>query len=79
MGSVLCGITIIAFTLVKGYNGYVVFSWVYGFFLGGYNYALKIYTYERVRARHFPRAWSFVQWSQAIPVLMGTPLISMCK
>lgn len=75
----ICGISIIAFTAVKGYSGYVVFSWAYGFFLGGYNYALKVYTYERVRARHFPRAWSFVQSSQAIPIFIGTPLISKCE
>ncbi|XP_035710933.1 uncharacterized protein LOC110854068 isoform X3 [Folsomia candida] len=77
VASVICGISIIAFTAVKGYSGYVVFSWAYGFFLGGYNYALKVYTYERVRARHFPRAWSFVQSSQAIPIFIGTPLISI--
>jgi predicted MFS family arabinose efflux permease len=68
------GISIVALTAVEGFGGLVIFSWVYGFALGGYNYALKVYTFERVRARHFPRAWSFVQWSQAIPLMVGVPL-----
>lgn len=33
-----------------------------------------MYTYERVRARNFARAWSFVQCSQALPVAVGVPL-----
>jgi hypothetical protein len=57
----------------------VIFSLVYGFSLGGYNYALKVYTYERVRARHFPRAWSFVQSVQALPLLFGVPLSGILK
>lgn len=44
-----------------------------GLFCGGYHYSLKMYTYERVRARNFARAWSFVQCSQALPILIGVP------
>lgn len=72
----ICGISILALTAVKGTNGMVVFSWVYGASLGGYCYSLKVYTYERARARHFPRAWSFLQSSQAIPLFFGVPLTS---
>lgn len=32
-----------------------------------------MYTYERVRARNFARAWSFVQCAQALPILAGVP------
>ncbi|CAL8110037.1 unnamed protein product [Orchesella dallaii] len=74
VASVICGISILALTAVKGTNGMVVFSWVYGASLGGYCYSLKVYTYERARARHFPRAWSFLQSSQAIPLFVGVPL-----
>jgi len=74
MSGVICGISILALTAVEGFNGLVIFSSVYGFSLGAYNYALKVYTYERVRARHFPRAWSFIQSSQAIPLFLGVPL-----
>ncbi|ODM97613.1 Monocarboxylate transporter 10 [Orchesella cincta] len=55
-------------------------KWDGGIFLGlwsvsrCYCYSLKVYTYERARARHFPRAWSFLQSSQAIPLFIGVPL-----
>lgn len=35
-----------------------------GIFLGGYHYSLKMFTFEKVRARNFARAWGFVQFSQ---------------
>lgn len=37
-----------------------------GIFLGGYHYSLKMFTFEKVRARNFARAWGFVQFSQVI-------------
>lgn len=39
---------------------------VTGIFLGGYHYSLKMFTFEKVRARNFARAWGFVQFSQVI-------------
>ncbi len=30
----ICGLSILALTSVEGYNGYVIFVWVYGIFLG---------------------------------------------
>jgi hypothetical protein len=47
-----------------------VFMW----FLCRYHYSLKMYTYERVRARNFARTWGFVQCSQAIPIAIGVPI-----
>ncbi|CAG7725857.1 unnamed protein product [Allacma fusca] len=73
VASLISGMSILALTAVKGFNGLVIFAAVYGFSLGGYNYALKVYTYERVRARHFPRAWSYLQASQALPLVAGVP------
>ena len=55
-------------------SSFSLFSWIYGFGLGAYHYALKMFVYQRVRARNFARAWSFVQASQAIPLLCGIPL-----
>ncbi|XP_046638831.1 monocarboxylate transporter 2-like isoform X4 [Daphnia pulicaria] len=52
---------------------YSLFCWVYGFGLGAYHYALKMFVYQRVRARNFARAWSFVQASQALPLVCGIP------
>lgn len=33
-----------------------------------------MYVFERVRARNFAQAWSFVQCSQSIPVLLGVTI-----
>ena len=62
---------------VAGYPGYVLFSWLYGIFCGGFHYALKMFTYEKVRARNFARTWGFVQCSQAIPTALGVPITGM--
>ena len=32
-----------------GGSGYLVFVWVYGMFLGGYHYCLKMYVFQKVR------------------------------
>ncbi|XP_069680903.1 monocarboxylate transporter 2-like [Periplaneta americana] len=71
----MCGLSMLALTAVHGnYHGYVMFAWIYGIFCGGYHYSLKMYTYERVRARNFARTWGFVQCSQAIPIAIGVPI-----
>ncbi|KAK7605252.1 hypothetical protein V9T40_007110 [Parthenolecanium corni] len=71
----MCALSILALTTVQGsHQGYVLFVWIYGIFCGGYNYSLKMYTYERVRARNFARTWGFVQCSQSIPIFIGVPL-----
>ncbi|XP_018897731.1 monocarboxylate transporter 2 isoform X2 [Bemisia tabaci] len=71
----MCGVSILALTTVQGNKyGYVLFVWIYGIFCGGYHYSLKMYTYERVRARNFARTWGFVQCSQAIPIALGVPI-----
>ena len=71
----MAGVSILAFTAVEGYNGYVVFVWIYGIFNGGYHYTLKMYIYEKVRARNFARAWGFAQFSMAIPNAIGIPAL----
>ncbi|XP_065225888.1 monocarboxylate transporter 10 isoform X3 [Planococcus citri] len=71
----MCALAILALTTVQGNRqGYMLFVWIYGIFCGGYNYSLKMYTYERVRARNFARTWGFVQCSQSIPIVVGVPL-----
>ena len=57
-----------------GDSGYLVFVWVYGLFLGGYHYSLKMFVFQKVRARNFPSAWGFVQLSRALSVLVGVPI-----
>lgn len=70
----LTGVTVLGFTAVEGHNGFTMFVWVYGIFCGGYNYTLKMYIYEKVRARNFARAWGFAQFSMALPNLIGVPV-----
>lgn len=71
----MCALSILALTTIQGsHQGYLLFVWIYGIFCGGYNYSLKMYTYERVRARNFARTWGFVQCSQSIPIFIGVPL-----
>ena len=70
----VCGVCVLVLTQVQGYSGYVIFVWVYGIFLGGFNYSLKMYLFEKVRARNFAQAWGFVQCSQALPLWLGVPI-----
>lgn len=63
-----------ALSAVQGYHGYVLFVWLYGICLGGFTYSLKMFTLERVRSRHFTKAWSFVQGAKSFPVLLGIPI-----
>ncbi|EEC18560.1 monocarboxylate transporter, putative [Ixodes scapularis] len=65
---------LLAFTALHQYHGYLLFVWIYGVFYGGYQYSLKMYTLEKVRARNFAKAWGFVQCSQSLPILVGVPL-----
>jgi len=71
------GASLLTLTAVEGYYGYLLFVLLYGFFLGGYHYILKIYTYECIRAKHFPRAWSFVQGSKCVPIMLGIPVTGL--
>ncbi|GFT13032.1 monocarboxylate transporter 12 [Nephila pilipes] len=66
--------SLLAFVSLQGYSGFVLFTWVYGFFHGGFLYALKTFVFEKVRARNFARAWGYVQGSQALPLAIGLPL-----
>lgn len=66
--------SLLAFTALDDFSGYVLFVLIYGFFYGGYQYSLKMFIYEKVRARNFNRAWGYVQFSQSIPTLVGIPI-----
>ena len=58
-------------TSTYGYKGYVVFVWCYGIFYGGYYYSLKMFIYEKVRARNFGRTWGYAQFAMGLPTLVG--------
>ncbi|XP_063916201.1 monocarboxylate transporter 2-like isoform X2 [Zophobas morio] len=68
------GVSLLALSAVQGYHGYVLFVWLYGTCLGGYTYSLKMFTLERIRGRHFNKAWSFIQGAKSVPILLGVPM-----
>lgn len=70
--------SLVSFISLKDQSGYILFVWVYGFFYGGYMYSLKTFTFEKVRARNFSRAWGYIQCSHAIPMVIGVPLTGKC-
>ena len=70
----MAGLSLLALATVNGYHGYVLFAWLYGFCLGGYQYAVHQYTLDRVRARQFARGWSLVLAVRSLPTLFGVPI-----
>nr|XP_031836871.1 monocarboxylate transporter 11-like isoform X2 [Nomia melanderi] len=72
----LLGVAIaqVALGSVQGYHGLFLVSGLYGASLGGALYSLKMLALERLRARHFARAWALVQAAEALPILLGVPL-----
>ena len=48
--------------------------WLAGISTGAYNFALKMFVFQKVRARNFARAWSLLQMSQSVSVLAGVSL-----
>ena len=77
----VCYIYFHIFNIILGtlYSGYVMFCWIYGVCNGGYAYTLKMYIYEKVRARNFARAWSFTQMAMGLALVIGLPLSSVVK
>ena len=47
---------------------------MYGVFLGGFNLTLAVFTLDKIRMKHFTRAWGFVQGTKALPFLVGIPV-----
>lgn len=76
LAALACGVSSLLFTMSTGYKGHALYSWAYGIFCGGYQYSLKMYTYELVKAKMMERAWSFVCLSQFLSYLLGSPISS---
>ena len=34
--------------MYQGHHGYLIFTWIYGLFLGGFHYSLKMYVFQKV-------------------------------
>lgn len=50
-------VSTLVISAVTGYRSLCISAWGYGLGLGGYRYSLKMFALERVRAKHFTKAW----------------------
>lgn len=62
--------------MVNGYRNLCLLAWTYGLGLGSFRYSIKMLALERIRAKHFTKAWGFIKTAEALPVLFGVPLVS---
>ena len=52
-------------------------TWLWGLTAGAYHYSLKLFVFQKVRARNFARAWSLVHAAQSVSVLIGVSVASL--
>ncbi|OQR76370.1 monocarboxylate transporter 12-like, partial [Tropilaelaps mercedesae] len=57
-----------------GFRGLSLLAVLCGALSGGLGYSLKLLVFERLRARHFSRAWGFVHWSMSAPIILILPI-----
>lgn len=57
IGLALVAISTLVISGIAGYTALCVTAWGYGVALGCYRYTLKMLALERVRAKHFTKAW----------------------
>ncbi|ALC38869.1 CG10019, partial [Drosophila busckii] len=72
----IVALAILFLSFVMGYKSICVLSWLYGIGLGGFQYSLKILALERVKLKHFSKAWGFIRGVQSVPLLISVPLSS---
>ncbi|EDW64667.2 uncharacterized protein Dvir_GJ21180 [Drosophila virilis] len=72
----IVALAILFLSFVMGYKGLCILSWLYGIGLGGFQYSLKILALERIKLKHFSKAWGFIRGVQSVPVLISVPLTS---
>nr|XP_044251175.1 uncharacterized protein LOC108064254 [Drosophila takahashii] len=72
----IVALAILFLSFVMGYTGLCVLSWLYGIGLGGFQYSLKILALERIKLKHFSKAWGFIRGVESVPVLISVPLTS---
>ncbi|XP_034668028.1 uncharacterized protein LOC117901403, partial [Drosophila subobscura] len=72
----IVALAILFLSFVMGYKGLCILSWLYGIGLGGFQYSLKILALERIKLKHFSKAWGFIRGVESVPVLISVPLTS---
>ena len=75
MTSCGCGMMLTLFTVVEGFNATLMFVCCYGLLCGGLQYSLKVYILEVVGRQLADGAWGAVAMAQAVPTLLGTPIV----
>lgn len=73
----LVALSTLVLSFISGYRNMCILAWIYGFGLGGYRYMLKMFALERIRAKHFTKAWGFIRGSEALPVIFGVTLTAI--
>lgn len=54
---ILIAISMLVLSAVTSYRNLCLTAWAYGLGLGGYRYSLKMLALERIRGKHFSKAW----------------------
>lgn len=72
----LVSVSLLTLGLVTEYRNLCLLAWTYGLGLGSFRYSMKMLALERIRAKHFTKAWGFIKTAEALPVLFGIPLVS---
>lgn len=57
IGLAMVAVSTLVISGIVGYSALCVTAWGYGLALGCYRYTLKMLALERVRAKHFTKAW----------------------
>ena len=79
MASCGCGMMMTLFTIVDGFYATLLFVCVYGLLCGGLQYSLKVYILEVVGRQLADGAWGVVAMAQAVPTLMGAPIVGRLR
>lgn len=53
----LVAISILSLSFVVSFRWFCILGWMYGIGFGGFRYAFKILTLDRVKVKQFSKAW----------------------
>lgn len=64
IGLAMVAVSTLVISGIVSYTALCVTAWGYGLALGCYRYTLKMLALERVRAKHFTKAWGKYKYTQ---------------
>lgn len=65
IGLAMVAVSTLVISWIVSYTALCVTAWGYGLALGCYRYTLKMLALERVRAKHFTKAWGKYKYTTA--------------